>query len=462
MNMTNKKQAWVAPVIVRHNASGMNKFGNVRQAQFRDEISGVSIAELVKSHGSPLFVLSEEQLRQSIRRIRRAFSTRYSKVRQAWSYKTNYLGAVCAILHQEGCDAEVVSAFEYDKARQLGVPGSHIFFNGPYKPRKALARAVAESAHIHLDHLDELALLEDVVREAGLLDFPVTIRLNFDTGFTEAWSRFGFNLDNGQALEAARRIAASPHLKLTGLHNHIGTFITDPRAYEAQVKIMIDFMNTVEAATGCTITTLDIGGGFASRNALQGVYLPPEQTTPTIEQYAEAICGALAVGLKNREQQGKPLPELILESGRVVVDEAEWLIASVVANKRLPDGRRAMVVDAGVNVLFTAFWYNHEIRPTRAIEGVPEETVIYGPLCMNIDVVRHSISLPPLKTGDLLSFWPVGAYNNTQWMQFIALRPAVVLVRQNGRVDVIREAEALEDVIAPENLPPDLQTDFAK
>jgi len=112
------KNPWVAPVIVRHNSSGMNKFGGVRDAQFRDEIAGVSIAELVEKYGSPLFVLSEEHLRQSVRRINRAFTTRYAKVRQAWSYKTNYINAVSAILHQEGCDAEVVSEFEYDKARR--------------------------------------------------------------------------------------------------------------------------------------------------------------------------------------------------------------------------------------------------------------------------------------------------------------------------------------------------------
>jgi diaminopimelate decarboxylase len=323
-----------------------------------------------------------------------------------------------------------------------------------------LEKAVKEGARIHVDHLDELALLEAVASELGVLKFPVTIRLNFDTGFAENWGRFGFNLENGQAMEAARRIAASPHLKLTGLHNHIGTFITDTRAYAAQVNIMIAFMNSVESATACTITTLDIGGGFASRNALQGVYLQPEQVTPTAEQYAEAICTALAIGLKDREQRGKPLPELILETGRAVVDEAEWLISSVVANKRLPDGRRAMVVDAGVNILFTAFGYNHEVRPVRAVEGTPEDTVLYGPLCMNTDIVCQSVCLPPLETGDLLSFWPVGAYNNTQWMQFIQLRPAVVLVRQNGQVDVVRRAETLDDVEQPEILPADLLVDF--
>ena len=454
------KNPWVAPVI-RHAPSGMNKFDGVRDAHYVDEIAGVAIAELVEKYGSPLFVLSEEHLRQSVRRINRAFTTRYAKVRQAWSYKTNYINAVSAILHSEGCDAEVVSEFEYDKARRLGVPASRLFFNGPYKSRGALVKAVSEGARIHVDHLDELALLEEVANELGILDFPITIRLNFDTGFAENWGRFGFNLENGQAMEAARRIAASPNLKLTGLHNHIGTFITDPRAYTAQVGIMINFMNNVEAATDCTITTLDIGGGFASRNAMQGVYLPPEQITPTAEQYAEAICGALAIGLKDREQHGKPLPELVLETGRAVVDKAEWLISSVVANKRLPNGQRAMVIDAGVNILFTAFWYNHEVRPARPVEGILEDTVLYGPLCMNIDVVRQSVSLPPLKTGDLLSFWPVGAYNNTQWMQFIQLRPAVVMVRQNGQVDVVRRAETLEDIEEPEHLPADLRPDFS-
>ncbi len=458
MSTTEKKQAWIAPAI-RHESSGMNKFGSV--PQFKDEIAGVSIAELVEKYGSPLFVLSEKHLRQSVRHIHSAFSSRYAKVRQAWSYKTNYINAVSAILHSEGCDAEVVSEFEYNKARRLGVPASRIFFNGPYKPRSALEKAVKEGARIHIDHLDELALLEKIANEQNVLNFPVTIRLNFDTRFTENWGRFGFNIENGQAMEAARRIVASPNLKLTGLHNHIGTFITDPRAYSTQISIMIAFMNSVEAATDCTIMTLDIGGGFASHNALQGAYLPPEQISPTAEQYAEAIGSALATGLKNREQQGKPLPELILETGRAVVDEAEWLIASVVANKRLPDGRRAMVVDAGVNILFTSFQYNHEVRPVRPVEDILEETVLYGPLCMNTDIVRHSVSLPPLKTGDLLSFWPVGAYNNTQWMQFIQLRPAVVLVRQNGQVDVVRRAETLDDIEQLEALPADLKPNFS-
>ncbi len=189
-------------------------------------------------------------------------------------------------------------------------------------------------------------------------------------------------------------------------------------------------------------------------------YLPPDQVIPPIEQYAEAITRVLYPAVKDRESYGKTIPTLVLESGRAVVDESGWLIASVVANKRLPDGRTAVVVDAGINLLFTALWYNHEVRPVRPLEGMPEEKILYGPLCMNIDVVRASIKIPPLVVGDLLSFWPVGAYNNTQWLQFITYRPAVVLVRAGGEVNVIRKAEQLEDITRLEQIPEDLLNPF--
>ena len=455
---THPRKPWTAPTIRLH-GGGLNKFGAARHHLTTESIDGMPVAELIARFGSPLFVISEKRLRENARRLKRAFATRWPRVINAWSYKTNYLGAVCNTLHQEGYWAEVVSAFEYEKARALGVPGNRIVFNGPYKPRAALERAAAEGARIHLDSLDELYNLEEVARKLGKI-VPVAIRLNFDTGYTDPWNRFGFNLEAGQALDAARRVASSTHLKLVGLHSHIGTFVTDPRGYAAAVRILTAFMDTVESQSGTVIEYIDIGGGFASKNALQGVYLPPEQLVPSPEQYAEAVCDALMAGTREREARGLPRPTLILETGRAVVDDAESLVASVVANKRLPDGRCGVVLDAGVNLLFTAFWYNHDVRPVRRPDGIAEETVLYGPMCMNIDVMRQSIQIPPLVVGDLLVFNPVGAYNNTQWLQFIEYRPNVVMLMENGAVEVVREREDLAVVIAQERLPASLSRPF--
>jgi diaminopimelate decarboxylase len=82
-----------------------------------------------------------------------------------------------------------------------------------------------------------------------------------------------------------------------------------------------------------------------------------------------------------------------------------------------------------------------------------ENSVIYGPLCMNLDVIDEGEMLPPLKRGTRLILSPVGAYNNTQWMQFITYRPNVVLIGENGEVDVIREAEDLTDITLRERMP---------
>lgn len=458
MSEKNKKD-WVKPTIIPLRSGLLNKFGKSQNVGWVEDVDGVPITSLIEKYKSPLFVVSEKRLRSNFQRINRAFTSRYPHVLFGWSYKTNYLGAVCNVLHQEGAWAEVVSEFEYHKARSLGVPGHCILFNGPFKNRNILEQAVEEGAHIHVDHLDELYELEDVAQAANK-KVDITIRLNFDTGYTEPWSRFGFNVESGQAMDVAWRIHSSENLNLTGLHSHIGTFVLEPKAYSNQVRIMCGFMDEIERRTGNIIKYIDIGGGFASLNALQSIYLPPEQVVPSIEQYAEAVCDTLLELTHEREARGVQRPVLVLETGRAIVDDAEVLISSVFANKRLPDGKRAVVMDAGVNLLFTSFWYNHSVTPTRFLSGKPEETVLYGPLCMNIDVVRNSVMLPPLDVGDTLVFGSVGAYNNTQWMQFIEYRPNVVMVHEDKTVSVIRKAENLEDVTALERIPEKLKTPF--
>ncbi len=463
MKQQTQLKPWQTPTIKPHTVGAMNKFGHITNVQqnYIADLEGIAITDLIEKYGSPLFVTSEEKLRNNIRKLKRAFENRYPNVIHGWSYKTNYNGAVCNILHQEGSWAEVVSAFEYQKAKQLGIPGNRIIFNGPNKSKNILAVAIEDGAKIHVDNFDELRQIESLAEELDK-QVSLTLRLNFDTGYTEAWSRFGFNIEAGQAMEAARFIFNSPRLRLTGLHSHIGTFVLDPRAYTAQITIMCQFMAEVESLSDSIIESLDIGGGFASKNALQGLYLPPDQIVPSFDQYAEAICTPLLLATREREKRGLQRPTLILESGRAVIDDAQVLLSSVVSTRRLPDGRASAVMDAGVNLLFTAFWYNHQVQLTAPLHGLPEDTVLYGPLCMNIDIIRKSVLLPPLNLGDTVLIESVGAYNNTQWMQFIEYRPNVVLIHAGGKqeVSVIRAAEDLGAMTAQEQLPSHLGNPF--
>lgn len=443
------KTLYEKPVIKKLHTGLMNKFGRspAYARKIRQEIDGASVAGLVEKYGSPLFVYSERTIRQKHRQLYSAFSTRYPNVVFGWSYKTNYLGAICGLMHQQGSIAEVVSGMEYEKARALGVPGSKIIFNGPHKSPAALERAAAEGAMIHIDHLDEIYDLEQVSDRLGK-QLHVGIRLNLDSGIYPQWSRFGFNLESGQALETVKRIRNGGKLVLNGLHCHIGTYIMDAAAYGRQITKMVGFAYEVEKLFDYSIEYLDIGGGFPSRSRLKGVYLPPEVALPSVDEFAEAVTQALSKALKPGD-----FPRLILESGRAMVDEAGWLITTVVATKRLADGTRAYIADAGVNLLFTSNWYKFNIELEREAGGVNEQSVIYGPLCMNIDVVDEGVQLPPLSRGTRLVISPVGAYNHTQSMQFIEYRPASVMVGLNGEVDVIREVEELHDITGRERVP---------
>jgi diaminopimelate decarboxylase len=441
------KPPYERPVIVRHQVGGANKFGAQPAIRVYDRFEGVPIAGLVAEYGSPLVLFSERVLRERFRELRDQLASRLARFTIAWSYKTNYLGAICRVLHQEGAWAEVVSGMELEMALRLGMPGRQIIFNGPAKSEADLDLAFREGAQIQIDHLDEVALAERVAERRDVRP-AVGLRINMTGLPVPCWDRFGFNLENGSALDAARRIVRRGRLDLRALHIHVGTFVQDRNAFELAAKGLAAFARALRDELSVDIEAVDLGGGFASRNTLQAQYLPGEQASPSIAQYVESIVRGLEEGFA-----GQDLPRLVLETGRAIVDDAGVIVASVVGNKRLTDGRRAVVLDAGVNLLPTAYWYRHDVFPAQDVHGTAEPTVFFGPLCMNIDVVRDRILFTSLKAGDRVVIARTGAYNVTQWMQFIAARPNVVMVSPSGRHAVIRAAENLDTLVRQEAMP---------
>jgi len=291
-----------------------------------DQIDGAAdIGALVDEFGSPLFVVSEPGIRASIRAFRAVFTASGVDTRVAYSYKTNYLPAVCRIFHEEGALAEVVSGMEYSLARALGM---------------------------------------------------------------------------------------------------------DP-------------------------VIADLGGGFPSSNRLKPLFDRPHALSPEDERiapFAEAILNPLC---RAKDAFGEH-PTLILEPGRAVVDSPVTLITTVVATKENAGHQAGVVIDAGVNLLPTAYWYDHEVAELTdghgEIGGTRRPVSIFGPLCMQIDVVRENALLPPMTVGTPLAIANVGAYSISQSMQFIQERPAVVLMGPDGP-ELIRRRETWRDVFALDEVP---------
>jgi diaminopimelate decarboxylase len=410
-----------------------------------DRIEECAVPALLREFGSPLFVVSRTRLGEEFHAFRDAFRVRYPQTEVAYSYKTNYLTAIRAALHEEGAWAEVVSGLEYEMARRLGVPGERIVFNGPYKRDEELRRAVSEGAFINVDSFDELSALEEAAAAVGrvpAMGLRVTVRAT-----PVPWEKFGFSVEAGLADEACRRAATSRHLRLAGLHMHLGTDLTDAASYGTAIEGLVPLLQRYEKKHGVRWEQLDLGGGFPNRHRyVRGrAGMTPEQVFPA---FAEAAVKPLAAALRKLRSR----PRLVLEPGRAVVEHPVFLLSTVVAAKRLPGGAKAAVLDAGVHLLPTAYYTALDVAPAETAPLSVEEVTLFGPLCMQVDCLAAGLRLPPLRRGTHLVVKNCGAYADSQSMQFIHARPAVVMV-SGRRADLVRDAETVDDFIRRDRVP---------
>lgn len=410
------------------------------------QIDGLNLSTLISKFGSPLYAVSEQTLRTKYREFLKALRKLYPETYIAYSYKTNYLSGICNIFHQEGAWAEVVSGFEYDIALDLGVDTSKIIFNGPYKKKEELTRAIKGKSMINIDSYSEIYQLENL-SHSKTKPAKVGLRINMNLSYPP-WNKFGFNLESGQVFEAIKRILSSGYLRLNGLHCHLGMSIADRSIFTQAIVKLIDFALKLERDLKINIEYLDIGGGYASATTLYNQFSSRTAIIPTFDQYANAICQPL----RDKSARFKKKPLLLLEPGRALVDEAVSLITTVVSTKRFADGTKAVIVDAGVNLLPTAYLFKHEIASTQDLGSTLETVNVYGPLCMQIDVIRRGVKLPPCRKGDILVIKNVGAYNMAQSIQFIFPRPAVININ-NGRTEYLRLPETAKDIRSLEVLP---------
>ncbi len=406
-------------------------------------ISETEVHKLSEKYGSPLFFVSADKVRENLKAFESSFCDKYPKITVAYSYKVNFLPEVLKTIHNQGAWAEVASGFEFEIAKRVGLPGEAIIFNGPFKTKEELKKAIKERALINVDHFDEITQLEEIAKESGKT-IDIGIRLNMEVGIDQLPDRFGFNLESGEALQVVTRCLEKGLLNIIGIHVHLTSYIVekesednipakgikliwpkDHKAYRKASEKIVQFANEIREEYGINIKYLDMGGGFP--------------TVEGISPYVDAIVEPILEGSKHGE-----LPTLILEPGRAVVSDAADLITTIVAKKELPGGQRAIVVDAGVNILPTSFWKFQEVQCFNTSDTKLEETIIYGPLCLQTDIIAKT-KLPELKTGDRLLVKDVGAYNIPQSSTFIYSQPAVLLLDGQDAV-LIKKREEVDDI----------------
>ena len=417
-------------------------------------VAGWSVRELAEEHGSPLYIVDEERLKQNYHDFRAAFTKHYPKIDIGYSYKTNPLPGAIKILHDAGASAEVISEFELWLACELGVPPDRIIFNGPGKTVSSLEKAVSLGVKlINVDSVDEIERINALAAQQNRVQ-AVALRVVTSQGWS---AQFGIPIAGGLALDAFRKMKEASHLDPCGLHMHLGTGLKDPDTYFKAVQDMLDLGVELAESLDIRIRHYDLGGGFGvptvkpfegwDTRLLQSgrpAQLIDPAAAPDISVYAKGIAKLFAQYVDTADPD---CPEIVLEPGRAVSSSAQMLAVRVLTVKE-DESRRLAIVDGGKNICIPLGYEYHEILPANKMrEPQVQPYDVFGPLCHPNDLLVQGKMFPRLEAGDTLAVMDAGAYFVPNQRNFSNPRPAAVIVSR-GKSRVTRKPERFEHIVA--------------
>jgi diaminopimelate decarboxylase len=395
---------------------------------------GVSLAEIARAAGTPVYVYSQALIEENFRRFDAAFSSVPHLV--CYATKANSNLSVLRCLAALGAGADVVSGGELRAALEAGIPGDRIVFSGVGKTEAEIAQAVAAGIlAFNAESQREMTKIDAAARSAGVVA-RVALRVNPDIDArTHPYISTGlkhnkFGVDIGRALDVYERARGLAGVRMTGVQAHIGSQITHFDAL-SQTAISLSRLAGDLRSRGFSLETIDLGGGIgiASEN---GPGLSPEA-------YAAAVLPHVAgVGLR-----------VLIEPGRAIVGPAGALVTRVLDVKE-NGGKAFVVADAGMNDFLRPALYEavHRIEAV-APRGASFVADVVGPVCESSDFFSRDKKMDKPSEGDLLAILDAGAYGFSMASNYnFRPRPAEVLVA-NGVFRVVRRRETGEDLTAP-------------
>lgn len=429
----------------------------VRRDDGEVSIAGVSVTGLAAEYGTPLFVIDEDDFRARCREIAAAFGGGHNV---HYAGKAFLCSEIARWVDQEGLSLDVASGGELAVALHAGFPAERIAFHGNNKSVDELATAVKEGVgHIVLDSITEIERLDTIAGEAGMVQdvlLRVTVGVEAHTHEFIATAhedqKFGLSLASGAAMDAVRRVFATDHLRLVGLHSHIGSQIFDVAGFELAAHRVIGLLRDVVAEFGVDKTAqmavVDLGGGL-------GISYLPQDDPPPIEELA----GKLDEIVRNESAAvGLPAPRLVVEPGRAIAGPGTVTLYEVGTVKDVAIGSGAsrcyVSVDGGMsdNIRPALYGAEYDVRlVSRVSDSAATLARIVGKHCESGDIVVRDTWVPEDVTpGDLLAVAATGAYCYSMSSRYNLIgRPAVVAVR-DGRARLILRRETVDDLLSLE------------
>lgn len=424
------------------NCLGINQAGHLT-------IGKMDAVELARAHGTPLYVMDEATIRDTARQYRASIDRFYGgKGAVAYASKAFSCKEIYRVMKDEGCSVDVVSQGELHTALSVDFPADKIYYHGNNKTPQELVYAVEHKVgRIVVDNLTELEALSAVaISQNQVVSVLLRIKPGIDahthdfvrTGQID--SKFGFALETGEALEAARYALTHKGVALKGIHCHIGSQIFEVDPFELAAEVMIGFMAEVKDKLGHIMTELNLGGGF-------GIKYTPENDPAPYMDYMEKVSVAVHAAC---EKMGVALPYIVIEPGRSVVGPAGITLYTVGSIKDIPGVRTYVSVDGGMtdNPRYILYQSRYDfLIANRAGDQKDAVVTVAGRCCESGDLVGEGVPIQSPRVGDVMAVLATGAYNYAMASNYNRVgRAAVVMVKDGAAREIVRR-ESLEDLV---------------
>ncbi len=414
-------------------------------------LDGVDLVEVAKQYGTPVYVMSEKQIRENCRAFTQAMARNFGE-----KYKVAYASkALCAkfiyrILQSEGIHADVVSGGELYTALKAGFDPKHLHFHGNNKTVAELEMGVdCGIGSIIIDAYEEVERLEAVCAARGVHQrvlFRVKPGVHADThefiSTGQNDSKFGFGIEDGEAMRLARHILEQPHLDFAGIHCHIGSQVFSVDAFARAAKIMFDFFCKMEQELNIHMDEMIIGGGFGVK------YMPSDEPGT----FGEKLDAMGKVMHEEAAKYGREIPEIVIEPGRSMVCAAGCTLYTVGSVRDIKDARTYVSVDGGMidNPRFVLYGAEYDaVVANRANAPRDKVQTIAGRCCESGDLVARDLKFQTAKAEDIICTFATGAYNFSMASNYNRVpRPSIILVKEDGTTAEVVRRQTYEDLIS--------------
>lgn len=405
---------------------------------------GVSVTEIAKEFGTPLYIYSEKHFRDQYQTFLSGFKGRFPEERLniAFAVKACSNIAVLKVLAEEGAGADIVSAGEMRRALLAGFDPKKIMFSGVGKTRTEIEFVLDHHIGVlNVESEPELELISKIASEKNL-KAPISLRINPDvvantlpgisTG--KKGDKFGIAID--RIRDVYKKASQDINLNVKGLDFHIGSQVFDVEEFRPAFAKVRDLIKEIREKDGLDISHLDCGGGL-------GVPYDPSEIPPNLKDYADLVL----------EYFSDLDLDLAFEPGRFIAGNAGILVSEVLFEKQDSDDWRCLVIDAAMNDLARPAMYGayHHTLPVIENKGATQKVDIVGPVCESTDTFHKDYDFPKLQSGDLIAFLTAGAYGATMSSTYNT-RPDIpeVMVKQDGTAQLIRKRPSYDDLFANE------------